>query len=590
MLAGGLLALAGAVGVGGPALADPPPDLGSGYLRDDAGVIGDRPSVEAAIDDAYARTGVSLFVVLVPSFDDPDDAYGWADATARRNDLGVNDVLLAIATDDRSYAWSADLGTLSDAQLDAMSQAVESHLRAGAEDWDAAVIAGADTMADQLAPPFPAVPVAIGAGVVVLVGLGIGAAALVRRGRSRRAAAESAKDLDTRAGSLLVKVDDAVTTSEQELGFAVAQFGEQETAAFRAALDQAKAQVKEAFGIRHRLDDAEPETAGERRTLTQRIIELCEAADAALDAQEKAFDELRALEKNAPQLVESLAVEQQELGARIDAADATVKRLVTTFGASAADAVDENPGQARRLSAFAASSLGKARTALEARKTTEAAADVRAAQQAIGQVGQLVAAVDKAATELAERQQRAAEASASLSGATADARAAIDAAKGYIETRRGAVGASARARLAEAETRLGESASRGSADPVAALTAAQDAERLASTALSLARSDVTSFTPPAYAHDRDAWDDDPSSADDSGGAVLGGILDALFSGDGRGSSWRGSGSGWSWGGGSSSRRSSWSRPSGFGGSGSSSSRRSFSSSRSSGRRSRGGRF
>jgi hypothetical protein len=627
-----------------PAFAEDPVDLGSSPVLDAAGVLDDA-AAEAAIDAAYERTGVSLFVVVVDSFDDPADADDWTTATAERNGLGVDDVLLAIAVEDRTYSLSADYETLSDPQYDAVLGAIEAELRD--DDWDGAVAAAAGTIADQLDPPFPVVPVAIGGGVVAVGGLIAGGVALSRRRRASAAGRASAKELDTRAGSLLVQLDDAVKTSEQELGFAVAQFGDEATAGFREALDAATAQVKEAFAIRHRLDDTQPETPDERRSLTLRIIELCESADDTLDAQDEAFDALRDLEKNAPQLVESVGADQAALAARLDAAEATVADLRSRFGAPAVDAVDENPAQARKLAAVAASSLATAREALSAGEAGRAAVAVRTAQQSVGQAQQLLAAVDAAATELPalgerlaaaiadtradvaearavdgtaldaviteaegaiaaaagqdpatalaaveavnaalarelsavrDRQAQVARAAAQLDRVTAEARAAVDSADGYLTTRRGAVGASARARLSEARSQLEQAVALGTSDAVAALTAAQNASRLAGSALSLARSEVAAFdapSRPSFGPDGEDW----------GGAILGGILDSLFSGSGSGSgsSW-GSSSGWS---GSRRRSSSWG---GFGGSSRRSSGSSRRSSSSGGRRSRGGRF
>lgn len=622
-----------------PAMAEQPVDLGTSPISDVVGALDDPAAAERAIDDAYDRTGVSLFVVLVDEFENPSNPDDWTDATAVRNGLGVDDVLLAIATEGRTFSLSATEEVLDDAQFDAVIDRVEASLRD--EDWDGAVVGAAGVIADRLDPGFDPVPLAVVGGLVVVGGVVVGGIALARRRRNTAGARASAKELDTRAGSLLVQLDDSVKTSEQELGFAIAQFGEEATAPFAEALAEAKAQLGEAFTLRRRLDDAQPESAEERRALTQRIVLLCESADAALDAQADAFDELRDLEKNAPRLAESLNAEHRSLAARIDAADATVSELRRRFGAPSVDAVDENPAQARKLAGFAASALTTARESLEASEEGRAAVAVRAAQQAIGQVGQLLASVDALAADLPQldarldaavadtradaaearaadsvalapaiedaervlvaaerqdpatalaaveqanaalnralgavrdRQAQVARAAAQLDRVTAEARTAVDSARDYIATRRGAVGASARSRFAEAEKLLAHSLALGVGDALGAYAAAENSARLAASALALARSDVTAFERP-----RD-WSG--GSFDDSGGAVLGGILDAIFSSSR-------SSSGWSSGGGGRRRTSS-----GFGGFGGSSRRSSGSSRRSSGggRRSRGGRF
>src|SRR5690554_2279821 len=49
------------------------------------------------------------------------------------------------------------------------------------------------------------------------------------------------------ANILLVRADDAVTAAEDEVGFAIAQFGAKRAAAFSAALEAARAELREAF-------------------------------------------------------------------------------------------------------------------------------------------------------------------------------------------------------------------------------------------------------------------------------------------------------------------------------------------------------
>jgi hypothetical protein len=639
LLGGAVLALLAV----GPALAEEPVDLGSSPILDLVGALDDPVAAESAIDETFDRTGISLFVVLVDEFENPADSDAWADATADRNGLGSDDVLLAIATEGRTYSLSATAEALDDGQFDAVLDRVEASLRD--EDWDGAVVGAAETISAQLDAPFDPVPWLIGGGVVAAGGLTAGGVALARRRRANAGERRSAHELETRAGSLLVQLDDSVKTSEQELGFAIAQFGDEAAAPFAAALTQAKARLAEAFALRHRLDDAEPESPEDRRTLTTRIIELCEAADATLDAQADAFDELRQLEANAPQLVESLAAAHAGVAARILTADTTVAELGRRFGAAAIDAIDENPAQARKLATFTAASLTAARGAVDRGDAGRAAVAVRGAQHALGQVEQLLDAVDKAAVELPEldarldaavadtradvteartadpaalepaiteaervlaaaerqdpatalaaveqanaalnrelgavrdRQAQVARAAAQLDRVTAEARTAVDSARDYITTRRGGIGASARTRFTEAESLLAQAVALGASDALAAYAAAEKSARLAGSALSLARSDVMAFeNPRSYGRDPDDF------FDGDGGAVLGGILEALFSGSG-------SSSGWS--GGSSSRRRS---SGGFGGFGGSSRRSSGSSRRSSSggsRRSRGGRF
>jgi len=396
---------------------------------------------------------------------------------------------------------------------------------------------------------------------------------------------------DRRAAAALVDLDDALKTSEQELGFAQAQFGADQTREFEQALTEAKVLARQAFQLRQRLDDAFPETPDEHRTMTLELIDLAGRADAILDAQAEAFEGLREVERNAPEILEQVAAEHAGLAARIDAAEARIAELGSSYPDADRTPVRDAPRQARRLTAFAATAIADARTEL-AKPDGEPAVAVRAAQQAVGQVNQLLASVDAFAEGLAGQAEAARREAAEVDAALASARAAVTAAQNYITTHRGAIGATARTRISEAERRLAEASAVGVAT-ADALAAARDAARLAGAALTAARIDVDAFEERSAVREYGRWSDERIRSDQADGASLGGILADLFFGDG------GRDDGWSWGSGSgSSGGSGWwgSRPSGWGGSSrrtSSSSRRSsFTSRRSSGgsgRRNSGGR-
>src|SRR3954470_694119 len=99
-------ALAGA----GPAAAEPPSRLADRLT--DPGPLLDQAQaghVRGAIDRLAERRGYDLFVVFVHTFDGLD-GQEWADDAAQRSQLGAEDVLLAVAIDDRAYGLSVDDG------------------------------------------------------------------------------------------------------------------------------------------------------------------------------------------------------------------------------------------------------------------------------------------------------------------------------------------------------------------------------------------------------------------------------------------------------------------------------------------------
>jgi hypothetical protein len=553
-----------------PAFADDPPDLGGAYVLDASDVLNGRQGdVKAALDRLYDQTGAKLFVVYVDSFTNPSEGLAWADKAAELSGLGNADMLLAIATGDRNYAVSVGQNfPVSDDKID---QAVNDKLIPALrdDDWAGGAIAFANGLTAAQAPsPVPAI---VG-GVAVA---GVGTAVVVGVVRSRRkkkkvtdAAAADVAALDQQAGQLLVQLDDALKTSEQELGFAQAQFGDDQTKDFASALTDAKALAKQAFELQQKLDDAYPESPEQHTTMTEQLIQLAQQADAVLDAQAEAFDQLRALEKNAPQVLDQIDTEQKGLDARIATADGTIADLKKTYPDGDLSSLAGLPAQARKLDTFAATTVAEARKVLTKAKGTQdagVAVAVRAAQQAVGQVDQLLASVDRTKQELEAKKKQDAAAAAALDSQLRDARSRVDEANDYITTHRGAVGTTARTRVSEAARHLDQATAAMGSDPSTAASEANQAATMAGAALSLATADVDQAESAlSLPQNQSSYQQQNSGFN---GAILGGILGGLFDGDGNnsnsssssgswwgGSSGGGSSSGWSssgWGGGSS---------------------------------------
>lgn len=414
------------------AFAESPVDLGGAYVVDQVDAVGSRlADITAATDTLYAKTKQQLFVVYVDSFSGVGDKTKWAEATARKNGLGSGNILLAVATVDRNYSIYYGPGSsLTQNQTDAVEQNdIIPKLKAG--DWSGAAIAAANGYAGESSESggsggssdtggtgqpsnsssSSALPILIVLLLLALIVVGI--VFFVRSRRKRAVAGKKVADdrasqgqLDSRAGSLLVQLDDSVKTSEQELGFAVAQFGTEVTAQFTATLAKATAQVAEAFELRQKLDDAFPETPEEKRSMTERIIELCEAADAELDEQADAFDELRKLEQNAPETLAAVVTDAEAVKARVAAARATLASLQAAYSPAALSSIASNPDQVDKLLAFVGTAGSTADEALKNGDASTAAVNLRAAQASIGQTGQLLNAIDTLAANLADAHSR----------------------------------------------------------------------------------------------------------------------------------------------------------------------------------------
>ncbi|MFI2753179.1 TPM domain-containing protein [Cellulomonas sp. P22] len=415
-------------------------------VTDQVGALGGQvDQVQAALDDLASSTQYQLYVVYVSTFSG-QDRVAWSDETRAQSGLGDDDLMLAVAVDDRSYVLSPEVVPgLSSSQLDSITASVEDRLRS--DDWAGAAITAAQEIqaaagagsSDQMpggdgGMTSPGSSSGGGFLTVLLIGLLVIVGILVwtsvrRRGTAKPVGAPGASGLEAlpteelrrRASSALVELDDALRTSEQELGFAEAQFGPEATREFTQVLATAKAQVNDAFHARTQLDaegrDAEPQV----RAAALHILTVCQQAAAALDAQEAQFDELRDLQARAPQMLEEQSAAADALTGRIEPARATLASLAQTYPPEALASVSPNPDQANALLADVRRTIDQGRAALTTDDRAQAVAFGRAAQNALGQVTTLLDAVDRAGSDLASASSRLDHAIASISSDVSDA-------------------------------------------------------------------------------------------------------------------------------------------------------------------------
>jgi uncharacterized membrane protein YgcG len=175
-----------------PAGAQPPSKL-TDHITDSNGVLTDsgRTSVSSAIDRLYGNRRIQLWVVYVDNFSrfKPEN---WADKTRSESGMGDNDVLLAVATNTKLYAFVVPpkaQGPLTAAELNSLqSNKIEPAI--GAKDWSGAAVAAADGLNKSASPASSSkriwLWIAIGVGVVVVV---VVVVLLLLRARRRRRAA-----------------------------------------------------------------------------------------------------------------------------------------------------------------------------------------------------------------------------------------------------------------------------------------------------------------------------------------------------------------------------------------------------------------
>ncbi|MGW6721211.1 TPM domain-containing protein [Streptomyces sp. NPDC054995] len=507
------------------ARADDPVELSrDGQITDRVGALGDRAGqVEDALDRLYDEQRVQLFVVYVRDFSGRS-GQTWSDETADRNGLGQDDVLLSVATHDRQYAYSVDADSrLTDDRLrDVAATAIEPALREN--DWAGAAIGAADGYASALAgrpvtapaiTPGPADPGTGGSDatgardfilpVAVVAGVGaVGVYAYARRKRrtttrttpaatgwGRTAEAGGAPEpptplpeLDAQAKEVLVDTDDAVRTSEEELGFATAQFGEEAAKPFTAAVARAKDELTQSFRLRQQLDDAFPEDDATRRRMLEEILRRCATANEGLDTVSEDFDRLRALERTAPEALATVDATHRDLTGRVAAAESGVAGLRERYGESAAAPVAADVEQAEDRLVFAGSAVEQARAAVEGGENSRAAVYIRGAESAVGQAATLLDSVDRRAAELGE-------AAGKLPAALTETETDLADAGGLLEgTAEGASTADLRGRIARAEAVLADvrgAMAAGLYDPIDALRRVEEADAALDEALAGAR-------------------------------------------------------------------------------------------------------
>ena len=471
-----------------PAATAQPPFRLQSYVTDNANALSSAgmTQVQDAVDQLYADRRLRLWVVYVDTFSGRS-AVDWAQSTKRVSDISDEDAILAVATTDRAYALLGPPGFKGIDDL--RREKVEPALRQG--DWAGAAVAAAAGLGQSSSTGTGFSWVAL---VIALAVLAVLVAALLfwsrRRKRKRREAEFAAARrvdpadpdalaavpldaLDDLSRSIVVDVDNAVRTSDNELSLAVEEFGDKQTAPFTTAVSNARTTLAQAFNVRQILDDAVPETPQQRRDLLTRVVVAAAKADRALETQREAFHQLRDLVINAPSRLDALTQQLVELTARIGPSQQALTKLHSQFSDSALASVAGNVDTAKQRLAFADQNIGNAR-ALVSRPAADQAGlvdAIRAAESALGQARTLLDAVDSAATDINR-------AIATLPSAITDIQNGIDQAGTQLAQGNTALSADLGAARDAAVKAVSTAQSTGTSDPLGAFTqlAQADAE------------------------------------------------------------------------------------------------------------------
>ena len=492
----GLLALPAA-----PALAESPVTIPSGQnIVDSGNVLGNRKAeVQEAIQKLLNDHKYNLYVVTAKTFENPADPKAWAVAVANAKGMGKADVILTMSDDGKYYFAPNSASAIASKTSTITQNAIVSNLAGGKRDFAQAAIDTATAIGNAAGGGSGTVSSGDGAGSAVLVGAGVVAAGgagayLYLRNRRKKAAAAvgagsaqgaeqdplaglTVEELRRRSGSLLIEADDAIKSSEQELGFAQAQYGDAAVGNFTKALQDAKGHMSESFKLQQQLDDHIPDTEEQQRAWLTEIIRRSEAALASLQEQKADFDSLRELEKNAPQALAAVSAGADEAEARIASAEQSLTELRGKYAESALVQVADNIGQAKERLAFVQNASVTAQEKLTAGESSLAAVAVRAAEEGLHQTNVLLGAITKVAGNLDEARSGLESAVVDTSQDLAQARAMIQ--SGAHPELAGPV-AAVEAALARVRTEI----QGGKIDPIATLERVESAHQSLDGALS----------------------------------------------------------------------------------------------------------
>lgn len=414
-----------------PASADSPVQIPPGeFVVDQARVLGsDATEVTDAVNQLRLDTGQSLFVIYVDTFSDPADPDEWVKAVAESKQMGTSDAVLAIAVEQRNAKFVAhEDGDISPEDSSTIyNRMVAPQL--SQQDWAAAAlgaVTGIENVANGLSPTGGEAASnesggsGGGAGWILVGGVavvgGATAWALARRKKLPAGpppvatgpdgkpldplASLSIPDLRTKAGSLLIAADDAIRSSEQEVGFAQAQFGEAAIKPFAEDIAAAKEHMSESFKLQQQLDDHIPDTEADQRSWLGEIIRRCEAVNETLELHTEEFTSLRELEQNAPAAAASLKAQIEPMRQRVGTVKDHLAELATRYTEGALHQVHTNIAEATDRLDFANTAVLTAEAKIASSETSEAAVAVRAGEDAVHQATVLLEAIAHAGDDL----------------------------------------------------------------------------------------------------------------------------------------------------------------------------------------------
>jgi uncharacterized membrane protein YgcG len=229
-----------------PVGAQPPSKL-TDHITDSSGVLTDssRATVSSAIDRLYHDQHIQLWVVYVDNFSrfKPDN---WANQTRDASGMGNRDVLLAVATNTKLYAFSVppQAQGMTPAELNSL-QSNKIEPAVGAKDWSGAAVAAADGLnkSTNSASSSKRIWVLIAIGVLVVMVVVVVGLLILRARRKRAARPVGPSDGQPNLGGRVDSLGRALSTADtrlRQISDYVARHRESVGAEAKARLEETK--------------------------------------------------------------------------------------------------------------------------------------------------------------------------------------------------------------------------------------------------------------------------------------------------------------------------------------------------------------
>lgn len=435
------------------AVVDIPPGV---FVVDEAQVLtpAQENEVSQAIEDLRRSEGQGLYVLYVDDFGDAASSGEYIAEVAQDKGVGDQESILAIAVDSRQVGFDAhQANSIAPLQQEISAEYILPAMPApGDDDWVTPALSAVEGITDATDGSLSGSAESgesggggtggLLAGGLVAAALAGGGIALASRNRKKKSAevqsargAQGPKDpldemsveeLRTKAGSLLVAADDAIRSSEQEVGFALASYGEESVETFRKDIEVAKDHMRESFQLQNQLDDHIPDTEEQKRAWLKDIIARCEAVGASLSAHQEEFNELRHLEDSADSALADLRARAAQAADTVSGAEQQLVALHGKYADSALVEVTDNANQARERLQFVQAAVAKAEESLASSDRSTAVLAVRAGEEAVAQTVTLVEAVAKAGQHLDQSMENLRVGVSQTTQDLAQARALVD--------------------------------------------------------------------------------------------------------------------------------------------------------------------